>query len=176
MFRLRGSLRFFYWLPQQNQVSCWDMSRARSFLIYWLPVGIWMCLIFTASSDKASYQHSSRILGPFLHWLFPHLSDTVINNIIYFFRKCAHLTEYAILALLLWRAMRQPIRRDSRPWDWRIARLSILIVALYAATDEFHQLFVPTRDAALHDVLIDTIGGSVGILLLWSLGRWRKQW
>ena len=69
---------------------------------------------------------------------------------IYFIRKCAHLTEYAMLALLLWRAVRKPVKNDPRPWIWREARLALLLVVLYAASDEFHQLFVPSRDAAVH--------------------------
>jgi VanZ family protein len=164
------------------------MSRARSFLIYWLLVVVWMWLIFIASGDSASFDHSSRIIGTLLHWLFPHLSPPVTDEIIFLIRKCAHLTEYAVLALLLWRAFRKPVRRDPRvpaetkprqgkgSWNWSEARLAVLIVMLYAATDEFHQSFVPSRDAAVRDVLIDTVGGLIGILLLWALGRWRKLW
>jgi VanZ family protein len=171
------------------------MFKMRAIIFCWLPVGIWMCLIFTASGDTQSYEHSSRLLGPFLHWLFPHLSQRAMDVLILCARKCAHLTEYAVLALLLWRALRNSSARprlipetsggDSGlvapdvgegGWNWAHARISVLIVMLYAATDEFHQLFVATRDAAVHDVLIDTAGGLAGILLLWSFGRWRKYW
>jgi len=172
----RFRLFLFHCLPAQNPVPWCVMSRARTFLIYWLPVVVWMWLIFTASGDSASFQHSSHIIGRFLHWLFPHLSPPVTDEIVFLVRKCAHLTEYAVLALLLWRELRQPVRRDPRPWNWSQARLAVLIVMLYAATDEFHQSFVPSRDAAVHDVLIDTVGGLIGILLLWALGRWRKLW
>jgi len=152
------------------------MSRARSFLFYWLPVIIWMCLIFTASSDKSSYEHSSRIIGPILHWLFPHMSEQTTGSIVHVVRKCAHLTEYAVLALLLWRALRKPVRRDPRPWNRKYAFLAVFIVALYASTDEFHQSFVPTRTAHVSDVVIDTIGATAGIFALWLIGRWRKTW
>jgi VanZ family protein len=37
-------------------------------------------------------------------------------------------------------------------------------------------LFVATRDAAVHDVFIDTVGGAAGLLALWLMGRWRKHW
>ena len=53
-----------------------------------------------------------------------------------------------MLALLLWRAFRRPAKNDPRPWNWREARLTLLLVMLYAATDEFHQIFVPTRTPA----------------------------
>jgi len=90
-------------------------------------------------------------------------------------RKCAHMTEYAVFALLLWRALRKPMKNDPRPWIWREARLALLMVALYAASDEFHQMFVPERTARVTDVLIDTAGGAASLLALWLLGRRRKH-
>jgi VanZ family protein len=146
------------------------------FVKYWLPVVVWMSLIFTASSDLGSSQHTSRILAPFLNWLFPHLSGKMVDLIVFAVRKCAHLTEFGVLALLIWRALRKPVKGDSRPWSWVEARLVILLVALYAASDEFHQLFVPSRDAAVRDVMIDTTGAVVSLLLLWAIGRWRRCW
>jgi len=91
-------------------------------------------------------------------------------------RKCAHLTEYAVFALLLWRALRKPVKNDPRPWLWREARLALLMVALYAASDEFHQCFVPTRTGLVSDVLVDTAGGAAGLLALWAFGRRQKRW
>ena len=148
----------------------------RLFLKYWLPALIWMALIFSASADSHSYEHSSRFIEPLLRWLFPHLSETYVHDIHELFRKCAHLTEYAVLALVFWRAVRKPIKNDPRPWNWREGRFAMLLVILYAASDEFHQLFVPGRDAAVRDVFIDTVGGAAGLLALWTLGRWRKHW
>jgi VanZ family protein len=155
------------------------VSKLRAFLKFWLPVLIWMTLIFSASADPRSYQHSARLFGllePFLRWLFPQIPQAQIESFHHLFRKCAHLAEYAVLALLLWRAVRQPVKKDSRPWNWPEARLALLIVMLYAATDEFHQSFVPTRNSLVSDVLIDTCGGAAGLLALWIFGRWRKRW
>ena len=152
------------------------MPRFRTFLKYWLPVLLWMALIFTASSDNHSFARSSRILAPLLHWLFPQMPQDTVNFIVLFARKGAHLTEYAVLALLLWRAVRRPVKNDSRPWNWPETRLVLLSVALYAASDEFHQQFVPSRDSAVHDVFIDTAGGAAGLFALWMVGRWRKRW
>ena len=135
-----------------------------------------MALIFSASGDTHSYVHSSRLLAPLLHWLFPQMPEAWVDAVVGFARKWAHLTEYAVLALLLWRALRQPVKNDPRPWSWREARLALLTVALYGASDEFHQLFVATRDAAVHDVFIDTVGGAAGLLTLRLFGRWRKHW
>jgi len=134
-----------------------------------------MALIFSASGDRKSFQHS-RLIAPLVHWLLPQLSPEAVDCIVFGIRKCAHLAEYAILALLLWRALRQ--REDSQPlpWNWRQGVLVILLVALYAATDEFHQSFVPSRQASVLDVFIDTTGGFLALLFLWTLGRCRRRW
>ena len=152
------------------------MLKFRAFLKYWLPVLIWMALIFSASSDSHSYEHSSRFVEPFLHWLFPQMPEAQVKEIHLLIRKCAHLTEYTVFALLLWRALRKPVKNDPRPWIWREARLALLIVALYAASDEFHQSFVPTRTALVSDVFVDTAGGAAGLLALWAFGRRQKRW
>ncbi len=148
----------------------------RFFTIYWLPVLVWMVAIFSASGDRASFQHSSRILEPLLHWLFPHMAPETFRFIVLIVRKCAHLTEYAILALLVWRVRRKPAWRDTRPWRWSEAAEALWVAALYAATDEFHQTFIPSREGCVRDVFIDTCGAIAGLLALWALGRWRKFW
>jgi len=52
----------------------------------------------------------------------------------------------------------------------------VLIVFLYASTDEFHQMFVPTRTPMVSDVFIDTSGAIIGMILLWLLGRFFNWW
>ena len=135
-----------------------------------------MSLIFLGSSDAHSYQHSSRIIVPLLHWLFPHMSEAHVELIHHLCRKCAHLTEYAVLACFLWRAVRKPVRNDSRPWSWREAAIAVLIVFAYASTDEFHQRFVPTRTPLVSDVFIDTSGAVIGMLVLWAIGYLLNWW
>ena len=152
------------------------VPRLRAFLKYWLPPLAWLSVIFTFSSDTKSYEHSSLFVEPLLHWLFPHMPQTEVEEIHHFIRKCAHLTEYALLALLVWRAMRQPVKNNPRPWSWPEARLALLLVMFCAAADEFHQSFVPTRTSLVLDVLIDTAGAVVALFALWILGRWRKRW
>ena len=152
------------------------MLKLRPFFKYWLPVLIWMALIFSASSDSHSYEHSSRFVEPFLHWLFPQMPEAQVKEFHLVIRKCGHLTEYAVLALLLWRAVRRPVKNDPSPWIWPEAGLALAIVFLYGASDEFHQIFVPTRTAQVSDVFIDTAGGAASLLALWMIGRWRKRW
>lgn len=146
----------------------------RNFLRFWLPVLAWMALIFGASSDSHSYEHSSSIIVPLLHWLFPHMPPGEVAAIHHLFRKCCHLTVYAILGLLVFRALGQ-FRTGLTAWSWPRVGGTVLIVFLYAASDEFHQRFVPTRTALVSDVFIDTAGGLVGLLILWICHCCRKR-
>ena len=152
------------------------VQKLRRFTIYWLPVVAFMVVIYSASGDSKSVQHSSRIIEPILRWLFPQLAHDTVWLIVLLVRKCAHLTEFAILALLVWRALDASTPPGPQAWSWRLARNTWLFVALYAASDEIHQLFVPNRQASAWDVLIDSSGAAAGLLGLWALGCWRKWW
>jgi len=134
-----------------------------------------MLLISSASADANSYQHSSTLFEPLLHWLLPKLEQSQIETIHHLFRKCGHLTEFAILSLLLWRAIRQPSNNEDRPWNWAEAGLAISLVFLYAASDELHQAFVPSRTPLVSDVIIDTTGGMISLLILWLAKRFTKN-
>ena len=148
----------------------------RRFFKYWLPVLVWMTVIFGASSDPSSFQRSSRIIGPLLRWMIPTVSDATVHAVVVAVRKTAHLTEYAVLALLLWRALASRAREELCSWRWAEAGCALLLVAIYAASDEFHQRFVPSREASVGDVLLDTLGGLLALIFLWIIGRWRARW
>jgi VanZ family protein len=152
------------------------VPRLRSLVKYWLPLLVWMLVIFSASGDPGSFQRSSRIIGPFVHWLFPHLSDNAVHDVVVIVRKGAHVTEYAVLALLLWRALRKPPSQSVPSWQWSEAGLALGLAALFAATDEIHQAFVPSRQGSVWDVLLDTTGAALALLCLRAIGRWRKRW
>ena len=131
------------------------------FLKYWLPVVVWLGLIFIGSTDLLSAEHTSRIIGLILRRCNPHVSIATISQVQFFVRKAAHLSEYAFLAMLLWRAFRHVAR-----WQSTIAKLFLavwLICFLFAASDELHQSFVPSRTASPKDVLIDAIGALIGL-------------
>jgi VanZ family protein len=109
------------------------MAAVRRTLSLWLPVVLWAALIFGLSSIPSL----STGLGV---W------DDVL-------RKCAHATEYAVLAVLVRRAL--------------LAELPALVLALaYAATDEFHQTFVRTRHGSPIDVAVDGAGAAFGLLVV----------
>jgi VanZ family protein len=146
------------------------------FVRYWLPVVLWMSVIFGFSTEAGAPRHTSRIIGPLLRWFNPEISDEAIREVKLVVRKTAHLTEYAILALLVWRARRQPVRGKRRPWRRADAFFAFAIAALFAVTDEWHQSFVPSREGKFLDVLIDSTGAALGLIACWSFGRWRKFW
>ena len=129
-------------------------------LKYWGPILVWMSVIFLASADTNSGMHSSWIIEPICRWLFPHITFEQLNNVHLFARKAAHMTEYALLALLLLRALSHK-RGDFREWIFSAWLLS----TVYAATDEFHQLFVPSRGPSVTDVMIDSLGAALGLLI-----------
>jgi len=156
--------------PAQIRLS-FRVQKVRLFLRYWLPVLLWASVICSFSSDQHSQEHTSRFFEPLIHWLFPHLPQDQVEAIHHVFRKCGHLSEFAILALLCWRAVRQPDRSQPRPWVWAEAGLAVAVVFMVAASDELHQTFVPGRTGQVSDVLIDTTGGAIALLAVWLWGR-----
>ena len=103
----------------------------------WLPVFIWLAVIFLGSTDLMSAEHTSRFIVPFLRWLNPDISLETLASIHSIIRKCAHLGEYAVLALLLLRAA---ILMTNLKRSLAILYVSVCVACLFVATtDEFHQ-------------------------------------
>lgn len=142
------------------------MSKHREALFRWLPLVAWMTVVFLFSSDAFSVPRTSRFLGPFFRWLLPNALPETIDVCIFAVRKMAHAWEYAVLALLAWRALGRTEIDGFRPWTWSRAGRAWLIAAVYAASDEWHQSFVPSRGAAVVDVLIDATGAATALALL----------
>jgi len=76
--------------------------------------------------------------------------------------KFAHFSEYLVLGILLIRAILSQGPKISLSW---VVILSIIISVLYAAIDEWHQVFVPGRLASIFDFAADSVGVVVGTLL-----------
>jgi len=134
-----------------------------SFFKYWLPVLIWLGLIFGSSTDALSAEQTSRFLVPFLRWLDPQISFATIAAIHFALRKLGHLTEYAIFAALLWRALRRGTRLQAKMSI--LFLLAWLAAAIFAVFDEFHQSFVPSRTPSPIDVMIDICGAMLGLII-----------
>jgi VanZ family protein len=135
----------------------------RRFLKNWLPVLVWVGVIFLGSTDPMSAEHTSRFIVPLLRWLKPNISAETLASIHFILRKCAHVGEYAVLGLLLLRAATLMTNfRRSIP----ILYVSVLGVCLFVATtDEFHQTFVASRGASVRDIMIDSGGVILGLLI-----------
>jgi VanZ family protein len=147
------------------------MSKDREALLRWLPLLAWMTVVFLFSSDSFSVPRTSRFLGAFFGWLLPNAQPETIATCIFAIRKLAHALEYAVLALLAWRALGGSDIDGFRPWIWNRAARAWLIAAVYAASDEWHQSFVPSRGAAVVDVLIDATGAAVALAFLALVAR-----
>ncbi len=144
-------------LPQTEYGA--RVTRTAKLLRHWLPVLGWMLLISIASTDLMSAEHTSRFIGPFLRLCFPDISPATVATVQIGLRKAAHLAEYAVLALLLRRALVLPAGRVQ----WGLACGIVVVCFCYASLDEFHQSFVASRTGAAADVLIDTIGALFGL-------------
>jgi VanZ family protein len=145
----------------------------RSFFKYWLPLLIWLGVIFIGSTDLMSAEHTSRFIVPILLWLNPSMAPETIRSIHFAVRKCAHMTEYAVLALLLWRALRSgPAIRAKMSMLFGVVLLGC---AVFAASDEFHQSFVKSRTPSVRDVLLDIVGALIGLLIGMSFAQRRPK-
>jgi VanZ family protein len=117
----------------------------------WLPVVLWMALIFAGSNrTNARLSQSPAVDQPA--------------------RKSAHVIEYTVLGLLLARGF----LAGARPGGARPYQLAVAVGGIYAVSDELHQWFVPTRAASPRDVLIDVVALTVAVLLLWLWQRHRR--
>ena len=147
-------------------------EQMRRFLKNWLPVMVWVGVIFLGSTDLMSADHTSRFIVPFLRWLKPDISAETLASIHFIVRKCTHVAEYAVLGLLLLRAA--TLMTNSRR-SIPILYVSVLGVCLIVAvTDEFHQTFVASRGASVRDIMIDCSGAILGLVIA-SIIRMRRS-
>lgn len=131
---------------------------------------VWMCVIFAFSaqtkeeSGAVSEGFSYRIVNTTGKLFHLNIDDErvreIANSIERFVRKGAHMTEYAILAILLYLWLKR--------WQMsrvRTAGVAAALAIFYACSDEFHQLFVAGRAGKVNDVLIDSAGAILGLAL-----------
>lgn len=125
-------------------VSKTDPTNLQATLIRWLPPVIWAGVIF-AFSSLPQVKVSEFILWDFI------------------VKKAAHLSEYAILYALIFRASKG---------KWAPA---YFLLTLYALSDELHQKFVPGRTSTPLDIGFDLIGASIASYIIWKLGQIRQS-
>ena len=118
-------------------VQCSSMKK---FFYFDLPVLLWMTFIFILSSQ-------------------PHLPSPQNVWVDFIFKKGAHIFVYAVLYTLSYRA--NAAHRKKKGWI-----LPLLFTLAYAASDEFHQSFVPGRTPMIRDIGFDAIGAGIAVYLL----------
>ena len=135
----------------------------------WVCVAAWMGVIFFFSTDLFSGAQTSRIIGPILKWLVPGISDDAVAAVQLVARKVAHLAEYAILSILICRALAK--RAGMLPLPLAALGQAVLIAAAYAALDEWHQSWTAERFGSALDVGIDSVGAVAGAAFFAWLSR-----
>lgn len=130
----------------------------------WIPVLVWMGIIFYLSSQPASQSNElssgiTKMIIDFVSGVVPGSAPELIN-LNHIIRKNAHFIAYFILGVFTVNALYLNRLKETRAFF-----MSLTISVAYAALDEFHQTFVPGRSGELRDVLIDSMGALVGIAL-----------
>lgn len=131
-------------------------------VISWIVTLLWMLAIFSLSaqprvqSNNLSTSITEKIIEV-VEIVVPS-GELNIENLNHVMRKNAHFFAYLVLGILAVNAIK--VSGVSKPKSYALA---IGICFIYAISDEVHQLFVPGRGGQLSDVVLDTIGGAVGI-------------
>ena len=123
---------------------------------------VWMGIIFFMShqTGEVSSNQSDLVIKIF-EFLGIRLDSYFGELATFIIRKASHFTEYLILFLLLYRVNCLYMGKTN-------AKVYTLLgVLLYAGSDEIHQYFIPGRAMAFKDVIIDTLGGGVAMILTW---------
>jgi VanZ family protein len=119
-----------------------------------------MALIFWLSTDRFSGSNTGSILEEIIRGLGLSFSPATIERIHFAIRKLAHLSGYAILAVLVYRAF-----RGGSVIRWRLqwAASAFAVAAGYALFDEYHQSWTRYRTASISDSLIDMAGSLIAL-------------
>ena len=138
----------------------------KKLVLAWILLALWMAFIFYMSSCNGNV--SSDQSGTIAYVLHNILGINYSDKLIFIIRKCAHVSEFFILGILVINL----ISKYNVKYSYLI---SFIICVLYASIDEFHQLFVPGRSGQVTDVLIDLIGVVLGLLLVFLIRCFRKE-
>ncbi len=130
-------------------------------IIAWVLLLIWMIVIFFMSHQPGEVSSSqSDLILKIFNFIGIELNDYFGELATFIVRKAAHFSEYMILFFLAYNVSIKYTRTKQ------VRFLLIIFVFLYACTDEFHQNFIPGRNMAFKDVLIDTSGGVLGYIII----------
>jgi VanZ family protein len=134
---------------------------------YWLPAIVVAIVISLFSTHYFSAEQTGRIIVPILRRIFPTASSHVLRMLHFGIRKLAHITEFGIFSVTVFHG----VRGDRRGWKLNWAITTLLIAVCYAGLDEWHQSFVPLREARVRDVLIDFSGALLAQVFVWAYAK-----
>jgi VanZ family protein len=140
-----------------------DMPRLK----YWLPAICVAIVISLFSTRYFSAEQTGRVIVPILRWLFPAASAHLLRLMHFGIRKLAHIIEFGVFSVTIFHG----IRGSRSGWKLHWAVVTLLIAAVYAGLDEWHQSFVPLREPSVRDVLIDTTGALLAQFIVWVYAR-----
>lgn len=142
---------------------------SRRVMLAWVLVLCWGGLIWTLGGNSFSFSRTTETIMPWLDWLTADLEWRTRYQIYIAIRKSAHFVEYAILALLTFRAAWLSATRRTRfaTAGW----IALFIVTSLATADEARQAFSPVRTGSPYDVLIDVTGGLLALLGIFVISR-----
>lgn len=128
----------------------------------------WMGVIYFMSNQVATT--SSGLSGLFVEPIRPYAPGFTEDILTTLVRKSAHIFMYFVLGILTFNVLHGYNLNQKR-----VVIYSILFAFFYAITDEMHQMFVPGRSAEVRDVLIDTIGASIGLAVCYGIIKLRES-
>lgn len=131
---------------------------------------IWAGLIYYMSTRTFGSAFSNHLLRDILAILHLQVSGHTFELLATMFRKLGHFTEYGIFSIFLYHAVGGGYRSA---WNPRKALACILLAGLYSLTDEYHQEFVPGRGPSILDCGFDTIGATLGMVIVYVAGKGR---
>jgi VanZ family protein len=140
-------------------------------LRYWLPAIAIAIVISLFSTHYFSGEQTARVIIPILRWLFPSASYHLLHLMHVGIRKAAHVTEFGIFSIAVFHG----IRAERSGWRLKWAVITLLIAVSYAGLDEWHQSFVPLRDARFRDVLIDATGALLAQIFVWVYSKLHRN-
>ena len=159
--------------PLDRSGAAAGVRTRRRVWVAWLAVAACTFLILGLGGAEFGAAQTSRYMLPALRWIFPDLSIRTYLVLIVWIRKIAHVTEYALLGFLAFRAVWLSLQQQSALA--RVALLALGLAATVAMTDEIRQSFLPNRTSSPWDVMIDVSGAlmAIGLAIGWHRHRAR---
>jgi VanZ family protein len=151
-----------------NSVALADLISSKRRVGLRLATLAWAVLVFYLSTERFGSDFSQGLVAQALTLLHITVSPRTFHILDVLLRKTAHITEYGILASLVYGSF-----AEQQPFRWRLRQAiwCIGIVGLYSLTDELHQRYVPGRNASLLDCGIDVAGAAIALIIIFEARR-----